>query len=164
MSSRLRSYTYLLVAGDQTTLSATRITSIASFTATLTAAAMGVVVRYIRVLKPVVILGFCIEVLAFGLMIRYRDAGASKGDLAVVQLVRGFGSGCIGFPVQAAIQSVTKHESEWFVIIQVFPAQADPGAFLLPQTSAQSLRESLILLLVPPCALTKPPPPSAAAT
>ncbi|BGO99264.1 hypothetical protein NBRC10513v2_000368 [Rhodotorula toruloides] len=103
-------YTYLLVAGDQTTLSATRITSIASFTGTLTAAVMGIVVRYIRVLKPVIILGFCIEVLAFGLMIRYRDAGASKGDLAVVQLVRGFGVGCIGFPVQAAIQSVSKHE------------------------------------------------------
>ncbi|GAA5859365.1 hypothetical protein JCM1840_004582 [Sporobolomyces johnsonii] len=104
-------YTYLLVAGEQSTLSATRITSIASFTGTLTAAVMGLVVRYVRYLKPIIIFGFCVEVLAFGLMIRYRGATASQGDLAVVQLVRGFGVGCIGFPVQAAIQSVTKHEN-----------------------------------------------------
>ncbi|GAA6023215.1 hypothetical protein JCM10207_004482 [Rhodosporidiobolus poonsookiae] len=103
-------YTYLLVAGDESTLSATRITSIASFTGTLTAAFMGIVVRYVRYLKPIIIFGFCIEVLAFGLMCKYRNAGASQGDLAGVQLLRGFGAGCIGFPVQAAIQSVSKHE------------------------------------------------------
>ncbi|BGP36663.1 hypothetical protein JCM10449v2_000564 [Rhodotorula kratochvilovae] len=103
-------YTYLLVAGKQTTLSATRITSISSFTATLTAACMGVVVRYLRYLKPIIIAGFCIDVLAFALMIRYRGSGASRGDLIAVQIVRGLGGGCISFPVQAAIQSVSKHE------------------------------------------------------
>lgn len=56
------SYTYLLVAGEQSTLSATRIGSIASFTSTLTAAAMGIVVRYMRYLKPIIIAGFCIDV------------------------------------------------------------------------------------------------------
>jgi hypothetical protein len=39
-------YTYLLVAAGETTLSSTRITSLASFTGTLTAAVMGVVARY----------------------------------------------------------------------------------------------------------------------
>jgi SIT family siderophore-iron:H+ symporter-like MFS transporter len=71
---------------------------------------MGIVARYIRYLKPIVIVGFCIEVLAFGLMIRYRGAGATQGDLAAVQVVRGLGSGAISFPLQASIQSVTKHE------------------------------------------------------
>ncbi|GAA5834491.1 hypothetical protein JCM9279_004331 [Rhodotorula babjevae] len=103
-------YTYLLVAGEQSTLSATRIGSIASFTSTLTAAAMGIVVRYMRYLKPIIIAGFCIDVLAFGLMIRYRGAGATRGDLIAVQIVRGLGGGCISFPVQAAIQVVSKHE------------------------------------------------------
>ncbi|GJN91562.1 hypothetical protein Rhopal_004585-T1 [Rhodotorula paludigena] len=102
--------TYLQVAQDQTTLSATRIGNITGFTSTLTAFCVGVAIRYIRYLKPVILCGFCIEVLAFGLMIRYRTANASLGDLIAVQIVRGLGSGAISFPVQAAIQSVTKHE------------------------------------------------------
>ncbi|GAA6039855.1 hypothetical protein JCM8097_006764 [Rhodosporidiobolus ruineniae] len=101
-------YTYLQVAGNETTKSASRITSLASFTGTWSAFVMGMVVRQIRYLKPIIIFGFCIEVLAFGLMIRYRNSGATQGDLAAVQVVRGIAVGCIGFPVQAAIQSVTK--------------------------------------------------------
>jgi SIT family siderophore-iron:H+ symporter-like MFS transporter len=42
-------YTYLLVAAGETTLSATRITSIASFTGTWTALAAGLVARYVDV-------------------------------------------------------------------------------------------------------------------
>ncbi|GAA5830894.1 hypothetical protein JCM11251_001114 [Rhodosporidiobolus azoricus] len=103
-------YTYMLVAANETTLSATRIRNISSFTATWTAAFMGIVARYTRRLKPIIVLGFCIEVLSFGLMIRYRGAGADQGDLAGVQLLRGIGAGCLGFPLQAAIQSVTKRE------------------------------------------------------
>ncbi|BGP15718.1 hypothetical protein JCM10213_006111 [Rhodosporidiobolus nylandii] len=103
-------YTYILVATGESTLSATRITSIASFTSTLTAAAMGIVVRYLRYLKPILIFGFCIEVLAFGLMIRYRGTGATTGDLIAVQVIRGLGVGSISFPLQASIQSVTSHE------------------------------------------------------
>lgn len=45
-------------------------------------------------------------------MIRYRGAGATQGDLAAVQVVRGLGVGAISFPLQASIQSVTKHERE----------------------------------------------------
>lgn len=110
--ARVHSYTYVLVAANETTLSAKRITSLASFTSTLTAAVMGIAVRYIRYLKVIIIFGFCIEVLAFGLMIRYRGAGATAGDLAAVQVVRGIAVGSISFPVQAAIQSVTKRECE----------------------------------------------------
>ena len=55
------SYTYVLVAADQTTLSATRITSLAGFVSTLMAAFSGIVARYIRYLKPIVIFGFCVE-------------------------------------------------------------------------------------------------------
>ncbi|ORY92512.1 major facilitator superfamily domain-containing protein [Leucosporidium creatinivorum] len=103
-------YTFLVVAGNQSTVSATRIGSIASFSGTLCAALAGVIVRYTRYLKPIIIFGFCVEVLALGLMIRYRGSTNSQGDLAMVQVVRGIGSGFIGFPTQAAIQTVTKHE------------------------------------------------------
>ncbi|KAK4056011.1 hypothetical protein OIO90_003006 [Microbotryomycetes sp. JL221] len=102
--------TFLQVAANQTTLSASRITSIASFSGTLVAAANGVLVRYIRYLKPIIVVGFVLEVLAFGLMIRYRESTNSQGELAMVQVVRGVAVGCIGFPLQATIQSVVKHE------------------------------------------------------
>ncbi|SCV67396.1 BQ2448_5007 [Microbotryum intermedium] len=103
-------FTFLRVAANQSNLSATRITSLASFTGTLTAAVAGVAARYIRYLKPIIIFGFAVEVLSFGLMVRYRQSTNSQADLAMVQVVRGLGVGCIGFPVQAAIQTVTKHE------------------------------------------------------
>lgn len=45
-------------------------------------------------------------------MIRYRGSTNSQVELAMVQVVRGVGAGFIGFPTQAAIQSVTKHERE----------------------------------------------------
>ncbi|SCZ93932.1 BZ3500_MvSof-1268-A1-R1_Chr6-3g08999 [Microbotryum saponariae] len=103
-------FTFLRVAANQSNTSATRIVNLASFTGTLTAAVAGVAARYIRYLKPIILFGFTIEVLSFGLMIRYRQSTNSQADLAMVQVVRGFGVGCIGFPVQAAIQTVSRHE------------------------------------------------------
>ena len=70
----------------------------------------GLLARYTRRLKPLIIIGFCIEVLGLGLMIRFRTATNSQVELAVVQAVRGIGVGMIGFPVQAAIQSASKHD------------------------------------------------------
>ncbi|KAL8279884.1 hypothetical protein RQP46_007734 [Phenoliferia psychrophenolica] len=100
----------VLVAANQSTTSALRITSQPSFVGTLTAVVAGVVTRYTRRLKPLIIFGFCVEILAIGLMIRYRTSTNSQAELAIVQVIRGFGVGCIGFPVQAAIQTEAKHE------------------------------------------------------
>jgi len=103
-------YTFLVVAANQSTLSATRITNIASFSGTLVVAVNGIICRYLRYLKPIVIAGFVLEVLAFGLMIRFRESTNSQAEIAIVQLLRGVAGGCLGFPLQASIQSVTKHE------------------------------------------------------
>lgn len=59
-------YTFLIVAGGQTTLSATRITSIAGFSGTWMAFFAGFVARYTRHLKPIIIFGFCVQILAMG--------------------------------------------------------------------------------------------------
>merc|ERR1712093_767809 len=103
-------YTFLVVAANQSTLSASRITNIASFSGTLVVAVNGIICRYLRYLKPIVIAGFILEVLAFGLMIRFRESTNSQAEIAIVQLLRGVAGGCLGFPLQASIQSVTKHE------------------------------------------------------
>ena len=54
-------------------------------------------------------------------MIRYRQSSNSQVELAIVQVVRGLGAGCIGFPVQAAIQSAAKHERESPVLTRFVP-------------------------------------------
>ena len=50
-------YTFLVVAGNQSVLSATRIGQISGFSGTLCAALAGVIVRYTRYLKPIIIFG-----------------------------------------------------------------------------------------------------------
>lgn len=47
----------VVVAGNQSVKSATRITQIAGFSGTLCAALCGVIVRYTRYLKPLIIFG-----------------------------------------------------------------------------------------------------------
>ncbi|GAA6003384.1 hypothetical protein JCM10207_000308 [Rhodosporidiobolus poonsookiae] len=103
-------YTYMLVTVNETTMSATRINLAAAFAGTWTTAVVGIGARYIRYIKPIVVFGFALDVLALGLYVRYRDANASQGNLAGVQVLRGIAGGMIGFPLQASIQSVAKRE------------------------------------------------------
>lgn len=54
--------------------------------------------------------GFAVQTLAYGLMIRLRTSTNTLGELAIVQILKGVGIGCISFPTQAVIQSASKHE------------------------------------------------------
>lgn len=103
-------YTFLIVARDETYLSAGRLTSIPSFAATVVAIIAAIATRYIRRLKPVLIMGFAIQTLAYGLMIRFRQSSNSQAEVIIVQILKGFGIGMISFPAQAVIQSATAHE------------------------------------------------------
>jgi len=91
MSGRIVSgylFTFLQVAAGQSDLSATRITSFPSVAGTVTGIMAGIAARYLRVLKPIIICGFCIQILGTGLMLMYRTSTNSQAQLAVVQLVR----------------------------------------------------------------------------
>lgn len=103
-------FTFLLVAAEQGNKWATRLSNIGSFSGTVMAVAAGFAVRYTRRIKYVVIFGFICQTLGTGLMIRFRTSTNSRAELAAVQIVRGFGVGCISFPIQAALQSASKHE------------------------------------------------------
>ncbi|WVQ75788.1 hypothetical protein IAR50_005421 [Cryptococcus sp. DSM 104548] len=103
-------YTFLLVAADQSILSATRITSFPTVAGTVTAMIGAALSSRFRMLKPIIILGFIMELLATGLMIRYRQGTNSQGELAVVQLLRGAANGFIPYPTQALIQAAAPHE------------------------------------------------------
>lgn len=103
-------YTFLLVARDESYLSASRLTSIPSFSATIVAIIGALLVRHFRRLKPALILGFTVQTLAYGLMIRFRQSTNSRAEIIIVQILKGFGIGLISFPAQAVIQSACAHE------------------------------------------------------
>jgi SIT family siderophore-iron:H+ symporter-like MFS transporter len=81
-------FTFLQVAAGQSDKSATRITSFPSVAGTVTGIMAGIVARYLRVLKPIIIAGFCIQILGTGLMLMYRTSTNTQAQLAIVQLVR----------------------------------------------------------------------------
>lgn len=55
-------------------------------------------------------IGFIVQTLAFGLMIRFRQSGNAKAGFYMIQIMKGVGIGCISFPTQAIIQSAAPHE------------------------------------------------------
>lgn len=102
--------TFLIVARNETYLSASRLGAIPSFAATIVAVIAAIATRYIRRLKPVLIFGFTVQTLAYGLMIRFRQSTNSQAEVIIVQILKGFGIGMISFPAQAVIQSACAHE------------------------------------------------------
>lgn len=58
--------TFLLVAGNKSVKAATRIRNIPSFVSLFSALSTGVIVRYTKHIKPVMMAGFVIEVLGLG--------------------------------------------------------------------------------------------------
>lgn len=107
-------YTVLVVAFDQSIKSASRISSLYSFTSILSGLALGLVVRFVKRVKPFMIFGVLCFILAFGILIRYR--GASVTDYAGIvggQVVLGFAGGLFPYPAQALIQSTVRHECKY---------------------------------------------------
>lgn len=58
--------TFLLVAGNKSVKAATRIRNIPSFVSLFSALSTGVIVRYTKHIKPVMLAGFVIEILGLG--------------------------------------------------------------------------------------------------
>lgn len=100
----------LVVSFDQSILSATRISALYSFTSVLTGTILGLVVVKVRRLKPFIIFGTCMWLVAFGLLIRYRGYESSRAGIIAGQVLLGFGGGFFTYPVQTSIQSCTRHE------------------------------------------------------
>lgn len=109
-------YTVLVVAVNQSTGSATRITSLYSFVSVITGCLLGFVIAGMRRLKPFIIFGTCMWSVSFGLLVYYRgDSGAYAGIIGA-QCLLGFGAGFFTYPVQASIQTLTNHEHMAIVI------------------------------------------------
>ncbi|KAH7392045.1 siderochrome-iron transporter-like protein Sit1 [Phaeosphaeria sp. MPI-PUGE-AT-0046c] len=105
-------YTVLIVAFDESIKSATRITSLYSFSSVLTGLALGLVVFKVRRLKPFIVAGTCLFMVAFGLLIHFRGGAgaASHSGIIGAQICLGIAGGMFPYPAQASIQAATKHE------------------------------------------------------
>ncbi|KAF2825944.1 siderochrome-iron transporter-like protein Sit1 [Ophiobolus disseminans] len=105
-------YTVLVVAFDESIKSATRISSLYSFSSVLVGLALGAVVFKVRRLKPFIVAGTCLFMVAFGLLINYRGGTGSASHSGIVgaQICLGIAGGMFPYPAQASIQAATKHE------------------------------------------------------
>lgn len=104
-AKRLTRAQYLVVAKGESVESATRITSMYSFTSTITAIITGIVVRYVRRLKPFQLAGGLLYILGLGLMIRFRGYNNSRGEIVMTQVILGLGGGLFTYPTQANMQA-----------------------------------------------------------
>ena len=105
-------YTVLIVAFDESIKSATRITALYSFASVLTGAFVGLVVYKVRRLKPFIVAGTVLFLVAFGLLIQYRGSPSASGHAGIIgaQVLLGIAGGLFPYPGQASIQAATQHE------------------------------------------------------
>ncbi|KAJ9665892.1 ferrioxamine B transporter [Coniosporium apollinis] len=105
-------YTVLVVAFNESIKSATRITSLYSFVSVITGVFVGITVRFVRRLKPFIVFGTCLFMVAFGLLIRYRGGSDRQAHSGIIgaQVLLGVAGGLFPYTAQASIQAATKHE------------------------------------------------------
>lgn len=105
-------YTVLVVAFDESIKSATRISSLYSFSSVITGLILGGIVFRVRRLKPFIVAGTCLFMVAFGLLIHYRGGSGNDAHSGIIgaQICLGIAGGMFPYPTQASIQAATKHE------------------------------------------------------
>ncbi|BAP69709.1 siderophore iron transporter ARN1 [Kluyveromyces marxianus] len=103
-------FTILIVAVDQSNKAATRITSISTFTSTVFSPFFALFVTRITRLKPYIILGCSLWMVAMGILFHFRSGQHSDNGIIGALVVWGIGTTMFTYPVTVSIQSVTSHE------------------------------------------------------
>jgi MFS transporter, SIT family, siderophore-iron:H+ symporter len=114
-------YTVLVVAFDESVKSATRILSLYSFTSVLTGLILGAIVFRVRRLKPFIVAGTCLFMVAFGLLIHFRGGTGNGSHSGIIgaQICLGIAGGMFPYTAQASIQAATKHErGSWKTLLK----------------------------------------------
>lgn len=86
-------FSVLVVAFDESIKSATRITSLYSFTSVLTGICVGITVRFVKYLKWFIVAGTCLFTVAFGLLIHFRGGAGAANHSGIIgaQVLLGIG-------------------------------------------------------------------------
>lgn len=104
-------YPVLIVAVDESTKSATRITSLASFVSTVASPFMGYAVSRSTRLKPYIVSGCGMWFLATGLLYHYRSGLESHSGIIGGLVLLGLGCTLSIYPINVSAQSLTSHEN-----------------------------------------------------
>lgn len=104
-------YPVLVVAFDQSELSAQRIASMYGFVSSVVGVFLGLAVRYLRRVKKIIIVGGVLYTVAFGLIVEYRSNSTNVGGIIGGQFLLGFAGGMVPFSAQALVQATTRHEN-----------------------------------------------------
>ncbi|RVD85583.1 uncharacterized protein DFL_003901 [Arthrobotrys flagrans] len=103
-------YSYLVVANEQSVVSAGRIVLTFSFTSTVSSIIISFIIKWTGHYKYFVCAGGLIYMLGFGLMLRYRVEGSSRAQIVINQVLVGLGGGFLNVPAQLGVQSVVPHQ------------------------------------------------------
>ncbi|PSK46121.1 cell division control protein 42 [Elsinoe australis] len=101
---------YLLVVQGSSIVTAGRITSTFTFSSTVTSIVVSVLIKYTKHYKYFVTLGSAVYIIGLGLMLRYRQEGASTGTLVGCQIAVGIGGGMLNVPAQLGVQASASHQ------------------------------------------------------
>jgi MFS transporter, SIT family, siderophore-iron:H+ symporter len=108
-------YTVLVVAFDFSISGATRIVNLYSFVSVISGTILGLVIFKLRRLKPPIVAGVCLFMVALGLMVHYRgdtssSLGSQQAGVIGAQVLLGFAGGLFPYPAQASLQVQVPHE------------------------------------------------------
>lgn len=98
------------MAFNQSPKAANRIGSLYSFCSTLSGIAVGLIVYGVRRLKPFILFGTCLFLVALGLMIHYRGGVGTNAGIIGAQVLLGVAGGFFPYAAQASIQAAASHE------------------------------------------------------
>ena len=106
-------FTVLQVAFDFSVGASTRIISLYSFTSVIVGPLLGLVVFKVRRLKIFVVIGTCLYMVAFGMLVYFRSSVTGNGRAGVIgaQVLLGVAGGMFPYTAQASLQVGVKHEN-----------------------------------------------------
>ena len=124
-------YTVLVVAFGFGIEKATRVQSLYSFVSCIVGPIIGLVVFKVRRLKPFIMFGTALYMVAFGLLIHFRGDPSGAGSAGVIgaQVLLGIAGGCFPYPTLASLQVHLKHEN-LAVMTGVYLAMYNVGSAL----------------------------------
>lgn len=103
-------YTILIVAVNDTVTSGQRIITLSSFTSEIVGFFYGLLIIYVRRLKPGLIFGTSMWMVALGLMYHFRGGTSSKPGIIGAEVVLGFGTAFFSYPITVVMQSHLSHD------------------------------------------------------
>lgn len=103
-------YTVLVVAVNESVTSATRINSLFGFVSVVAGTIFGIVVVKVRRLKPFIIFGTILWIVAMGMLIKFRGGESSHAGIVGSMVLLGIGAAFFTYPTQVSLQACVSHE------------------------------------------------------